>query len=458
MYEKWRFDIGNKLKNLQLFELGNSVVLYYLLIFYLRPVLVLLGLPNEFPLTPYHINYSAMGYITLGLIFFIIGYYNKISASCAAKIQNPFKKEWNVSRARSVFGILFLTGLGIKLFRVFNGMYVSGSEPSFFTHSSFVNSIGFLDWLGYIALVIAFISYFQLKKNNDAHYKLWRILAWGAFAVEIVYALPSCVRANVVIPIVLYFIVRFLLVKIDYKMIFFAGLGIALVLFPLGNLCRHPQIMGMYNTPPTIQDSALQEAAPSPQETLARAASFTIYFIAESFLSRIDQSNVITGIIEHPQPLLYGKPLLNFFVSLGPPRFLWENKPIITADGNAFGHVIGVLAPSNMNTFVGATVVGDWYINFGIGGIIIGMFFMGLLFRIIYDYCIVRTNVSSSGVLLYSIAWVQIMRGFEDSIAPVYAGLVKVMILLFMIVLVLQKDTDLWRRIHKRTIIGTRKL
>ena len=78
-------------------------------------------------------------------------------------------------------------------------------------------------------------------------------------------------------------------------------------------------------------------------------------------------------------------------------------------------------------------MVGDWYMNFGLAGIILGMFFMGMLFRLIYEYLIKRTGISFSGVMIYSILWLNIIKGMEDWIAPVYAGLVKIFILLLII-------------------------
>lgn len=451
MRYRWLAHVKDIIRNFQLFELGNSTAIYYLLIFYLRPVLVFLGLPLILPLSPYNINYLALSYITFGLIFFILGYYNRVPVYLAGKVPNIFKKEWDFSRTLYVFGVLFTVGLGIKLFRIFEGAYSSGNRSSFFIHSSFSSFIGFLDWLSLIALVIAFISYFKLKKDNDGRYKLWRMLAWGSFAIEILYAFPSCIRANVIVPVLLYLLVRSFLVRIDYKVVVLCGLGISFFLFPMGNVCRHPQIAEVYNLTQSVRGDAKYGDISSAYEHAARSASFTAYLIAESFLSRIDQSNVFTGILEHPQPLLLGKPFLNFFVSLGPPRFIWKDKPMITANGNEFGHRIGVLSDGKNSTFVGATMVGDLYMNFGLIGIIAGMFSIGAMFRFIFDYLVRLTGASLSGLLIYSIVWIQLMKGFEDSLAPVFAGLVKVLVLLFAVALFLQGDVaEMWRYARRR--------
>ena len=78
-------------------------------------------------------------------------------------------------------------------------------------------------------------------------------------------------------------------------------------------------------------------------------------------------------------------------------------------------------------------MIGDWYLNFGLVGIIAGMFFIGIIYKFIYFYLIESTNHSPGGVMLYTLAWLQIIKGLEGWIASTYAGLVKLIILLVLI-------------------------
>ena len=80
------------------------------------------------------------------------------------------------------------------------------------------------------------------------------------------------------------------------------------------------------------------------------------------------------------------------------------------------------------------------YLNFGVWGIIFGMLFFGTLFRFIFDFFIGKSNFSLSGIVIYSIFWIQIIKGTEDWIAPVWAGLVKLFVILLIIHLFLAKD------------------
>lgn len=452
--------VSAQVHRIQIFELGVSVTLYYLLIYYLLPVSVLLGFPLKYSLENYHINYLALGYLALGFIFFLWGYFNRFSVSLAGRLPNILEREWNFSRAPYVFFAFFVIGLAVKFLVVWGGAYSLRGQTSFLIKSSLYSAIGFLNWSGYIALALAFIVYFYLRKNGDRRYRMWCVFAWGAFVTEIAYAIPSCVRMNMVVPILIYLLIRSFLVRVDYRFVVLWGAAIVLFIFPLGNMCRAPQMMKLYGLVPEkgtlvsnlflndTQRSQVSNFLLSDTQTVeASKISNAPYFVAETFMGRLGQSVVFTAILEHPQPFWYGKPLLNFFVSLGPPRFIWKSKPVITANGNEFGRRIGVLAPDNTGTFVGPTFVGDWYMNFGVPGIIGGMFFIGFLFRLIFDYLVRRTGASLSGLLVYSIVWIQLMKGFEDSLAPVFAGLVKVVVFLFFIALFLQGDLGrIWHR------------
>ena len=406
-----------------IFSLGASAVAYYFIIFYLMPFLALLGASIKFIPASSIIPYKALGYATVGLVFFIIGYFNKFSFFISNKLPNPLKSEWNFIRASWIFGIVFVFGFIIKTFRIFGGGYYHLKASPSFAQGPFYNLIGTLDWLSYIALAIAFIIYFHFKKIGDNRYKIWRVVAWGSLFLEMLYALPSCGRMAAITPFVIYLIIRWYIWKRNFWNVLFVAGIITLFVFPIGNACRHPKALIDYQTTSVIaQKSSVSLVLNSGR------------FAADSFLSRINQSAVLSAIINHPQPLEYGKSFKEILLVFSPPRFIWKDKPLsINASSNDFGHRIGVLADDDRITGVGPTVVGYWLINFGLAGVVFGMFLMGMLFRLIYEYLIKRTETSLSGVMIYSVLWVQIIKGMEDWIAPVYVGVIRTFVILLAI-------------------------
>jgi len=405
------------IKKFDLFGLGNSAVLYYLLIFYLTPTLVFLGVSFRLMPADYHIDHPVMVYLTTGLVCLVLGYMIPWPIKIARKIPNFFKQDWDFTKVPWVLLAVFLGGLAIKIIRIWAGGYFHLVQNPAFITSSFYSLIGLLNWLSYLALVISFIGYFRLKKIGDHRFIYWRWLAYGLLTFEICYGLPTCSALSVIIPIMLYLIVRSYLVKIEYWRIMLGLMIIILFLFPFSRLCRQTP----YQMPIDLQD-------------YATVSNYSL--VSSSFLNRIDQSFIFSKIVKNPEPLSFwhGKSLVDFFVTLGPPRFIWKDKPLsLNAYGNDFGHRLGVLNPDDVQTSIGPTIVGDWYLNFGILGIILGMFWIGMVFRVIYEYFIKETKTSLSGVLFYSMIWIQVIWGMEDWTSSVYAGLIKLSVIILIV-------------------------
>ena len=70
------------------------------------------------------------------------------------------------------------------------------------------------------------------------------------------------------------------------------------------------------------------------------------------------------------------------------PRFLWRDKPTKEL-GQAFGHRYGYLHWTNRSTAINLPVLVEFFANFSVAGVILGMFVVGLLYRTL-DACINR--------------------------------------------------------------------
>jgi len=409
----------NRLKNFDLFALGHSAILYYLLIFYLAPVLAFLNSSFEFNAN----NFKDFLYLTIGLIFLIFGYFSGLPEKIIKKLPNFVKREWNFSRIPWVFGAVFILSLISKIVRILEGGYFHLNQNPDFLASSFYSAVMMLRWLDYIALIIALASYFYLKKSADKRFRYWQAIAYVVFLLEIIYALPTCSKLAVIVPIVLYLIVRWYVFKPDYKMIGVAAIFIFL-LFPFGSICRSTIVLNSY--------------------------SVTGDFAVKSFTGRTNQFILFNKTIELGRPLGYNKMVESFLTTLGPPRFIWKDKPLsLNAKGNEFGKAIGLVNPRDFSTSVGPTLPGDLYMNFGIFGVTLGMFLFGFLWRMIYLYFIKESGKSLSGILFYSVFWIEIIRGMEDWTAPVYAGLVKLFLLLLIIHFFIYAKPSLFKN-HQR--------
>lgn len=330
-----------------------------------------------------------------------------------------------------VMGSAIVVDVIVKTIKVVGGGYVHVGRDMAFTNSPFYSAIGFFEGVGSIALVIACIAYFSLLQKGDARASLWKRIAWGIFIIQVAYAIPACTRTLIVTPIVLYLLIRSYFIPFKIWKLGLIGFVTAVMIFPFGNICRNVIPIGGYlsGDPKYVPEYAIK------MNRMERFGNFT----AESFLGRINQSVIFTKIIEKNEPPRYGESFKDFFISLGPPRILWASKPIISGDGNKLGHELGILNTDDTTTSIAPAIVGDWYMNFGVGGIIGGMLLVGMVWRGIWHYLIPYSS-SLSGVMMYSILWIQLIKGMEHSIAPLYAGVVKTFVLLLIVHLLLTKQ------------------
>ncbi|MBI5401667.1 hypothetical protein HZB05_02465 [Candidatus Wolfebacteria bacterium] len=420
--------LKNKAKNFDIFELGNSFFLWYVLIFAILPAVVYLNssfLFVSYKKSNFFFDFKTIFYLSAGILFFIIGYYfSLLKFHQKNRISDFIKKEWDYKKSYYIVAVLFILNLTVKIIRLVYGGYSHIKRSSVFTSSQFYSLIGLLDWLGAIVLAIAFINYFRFLKIGDKNYLKWRWIAWGLFVFEFFYGFFSLSRLAAITPVVVYLIVRHYLFERNYIRMAAVLFTTFILIFP---------ILGFLRNPGTFYALNILNLEKNGQKMVIMPSSIG-EFTSDSLLRRIGHPSVIIyNIFNKIDKFEYGRSFLNFFISLGPPRFIWKSKPVISGSGNEFGRQIGVLDSKDYTTSIGPSFIGDLYMNFGFTGIIIGMFIIGMLFRFMYDLFIKYSNYSSVGVMFYILAWIQLIKGAEDWIAPVWAGLVKLFVIIIII-------------------------
>lgn len=406
------------LRRFDFFALGPSALAFYAFIFFCVPLLGILGVRFGLALDGGVPTLRPLFYLLLGFGSLALGYY-AVPVWRSRSITDFFRRPWDEGRTKIIFAAGFGLGLLMKALRLATGTYAHLGPQSALQSGPFFSSVGFLEEFAYLALAIA--SAKQAGAETARERKFWGWALGLSLGTELLYAVPSCARLGIFAPLLIWFIVRWYSGRRSYASLGLLPVFIILIL-PFGNVCRTPSIW-------------LNSYAPSVPGGGAGIPAF----VSDSVFSRMSQEKVFAAILAHPVPWLQGRFLRDIAVSLGPPRFIWESKPAIAAGGNELGHRLGLLSPADMTTSIGPTLPGDWYMNFGLGGLLFGMALMGMLWRFIYVHLIRLTGLSLAGVVLYALVWVQVIRGIEDSIAPVYAGLIKFTVAFLLISIFAQK-------------------
>jgi len=346
-------------KHFDIFEIIYFGVLYFFVLFGLRALFIVRYGSPFMNISPgatdiYYIN-LALFYSTLGLIFLLLGYYFPIRWP---KRTVFLPKEWSSKRVSLLVYPLFFVGWGFR-FLVINKMggirnYLTISRSILLTSGMMGNYYySLLGNLTFMAISVAFIYWLKEKK--------FKYFLLGTLPLEIIYAFTTGSKGS--------FFGRFFTLLITYHYLIkrinlrkIAVLGVVILLFfPIFNLYRFKELQ------------------------LPRLTSEVVTFnrLFFNFMDRFHGIEALALAIKDTPGVMdfqFGKSFCLILVA-PIPRDLWPDKPIISF-GKVFaekymGYVYGGTGTA------AATGSAELYINFHIAGVIIGMFILGMIWRLL---------------------------------------------------------------------------
>jgi hypothetical protein len=88
------------------------------------------------------------------------------------------------------------------------------------------------------------------------------------------------------------------------------------------------------------------------------------------------------------------------------PRTIWSSKKMFAEYivENVFGRKVGILGRLQYDVWISVALPTEYYINFGIAGVITFMFIVGILYRVSYEV-LMRKEKAPGNVLFYFIFW-----------------------------------------------------
>jgi len=118
------------------------------------------------------------------------------------------------------------------------------------------------------------------------------------------------------------------------------------------------------------------------------------------------------------------------------PRFLWPDKP--TKDlGPRYGHRYSLLGEYNFNTSMNLPQMIEFYVNFGVLGVLIGMFLLGLIYQILYQK--INLKESGDGVLLIGAIVFSRMLNVESDFSLIFGQVMQTVFIYYILFKVLKK-------------------
>lgn len=429
-------------------NLGVSFVLYFLLAFAALPFFVLF-MPNlgsvKSLLESVPFDFSTYFYALslIGLLAFALGFYFLRFAAIENTVRSRWDYIWQARRTLFVFFAVFTLGIIVKAIRVYNDAFFYLDRSQSFTSHPLYSLVGLFDWFGTIALAIALIAYFHFLKTGDDRFSMWRYIVWPVMLVEMLYGFFMGARGPVLVPLIAYVIIRNYMVKKRPIQAIMAILIMFTVLMPLLNINRSTGVFLNAYVKLNDEEKLLAKKVITEINSESIQASISLLnrerlanlgkYAFDSSILRTDQSRIFLAVLNYVYEFQPGESFKKFAASLGPPRIIWKSKPLIHGDMRDIGYKSRLLASAD-TTSIGPTILGDWYMNFGFLGIIFGMFFLGGIFRFLSHAFISLENIHLTGLMLFTVTWLHtIPSAVEGWMAPLWAGYIKLLAILFII-------------------------
>ena len=308
-----------------------------------------------------YLTAQSLFYMVSSLIMFNLGYWAIQSWDGVGFFGRKIGGNWSF---RNIFlGAICSFGGGVfsKIIGVLKGAHEHPHYWSPLIENQAINFFIFFNPLQILALILIFFGYLLAKDNKDAFWQ--RIYFWvfvPLFTSMLLATLmlgSKALTLGIIFPILTMMALRVPTIK---------SVAIVGILFGL-------TVTVMVGK--SVFESHLVDGQ----------ANATVDSVIETFIGRVNQSHVVTQVVNVAAPPLGPRVLLEFVEHLKPKHL----RDQIIENGNEFGRMYGFIGADDRVTGVGRTVVAGLYLSFGFVGVMMGMFVLGVLYRLISDFAAV---------------------------------------------------------------------
>jgi hypothetical protein len=159
-----------------------------------------------------------------------------------------------------------------------------------------------------------------------------------------------------------------------------------------------------------------------------------------AFLKRIGIVTSVAAILSDTGRWVdyrYGETLILAPIAILIPRFLWPNKPNISI-GKEFAETFRLRGAMDRETEIAPSMVGDFYWNFALPGVVVGMGLLGMAYRWYYQRYGAGPGFDPIRKSIYATLLPTVLV-FEGNVAMIVSGVIKVLIILTVFLVVCRR-------------------
>ncbi len=353
-----------------------------------------------------------------GLLILYLSYYKRPGKSIGKHLPR-ISIYWNTQKARFWAVLLSTLGMGV------NYLSLTVHVPV-----RFQQLILFLTQLSMIGIGILFILQLQGRLNKAGKALLWCVFLPSLLMLRLGTGAIAQVLLIIIFMSLTYWCFRR---KIPWKA---AVIGMLMLIILIGARGEFRKLTwkGNAEESPIEKSMLFAELAFTDKNSPYLALKFTIIRLAHilSFAHVVEQT---------PEDVPYwnGKTYLTLLWT-PIPRILYPEKPTKEL-GQEFGHRYSLLNPYDYTTSYNLPQIVEMYANFGIVGVIIGMFLIGIIYRSLYEMFSHR-KAGEGGVLIGLILFTN-LSNIESDFSLVFGGLFYHTLLIIIINMLIKRKSNL---------------
>ena len=340
---------------------------------------------------------SALALLGIGYPVLVLGYHGRLGAVLAAATRRslPFPSyEPSSLPALAAALIMYAIGWTARLILIQKGVfYHTAASEYYFTPAA--NLLGQVAWLCKLAFIVLLVRWLRYPNAGGA---ALGVVAVGA--LEVGFGLVSGGR-QIVAEVAVYSVVGYLTVRRKLPVVRWA-IAIAALTLIFTMVAAYRYELVRYRRGGTAIGAA--EVLSASSRTLNAVYRDPAWFAdgLKQLVRRNSDITVVAAFVRDTPsvyPFEYGRTYLGiifFFI----PRALWPEKPSLIVGFETTQRYFPDSDPYNYASSP-ATLIGEFYINFGVGGVLLGMAFWGVFLRFLYEYAQTERLAGSGYLFVY---------------------------------------------------------
>lgn len=386
--------------------------------------LMLMGKPPTFLL-------NGIIPLYIGFIFFVFGYIYPVKPLKDWSSKRIYKNEVSLKKYLPVTIIITLISMytAYEFFKKTGVNFGALSADDLSKKRRFELEGGGYAALGYYKMVMDLIEplfYIALMYMLINKKKIWSFLGFLTLLLGIlnlIYPIIESIRTNALyVMINTGLIIYYLKGGIKFQDLIKVVVVASVILYTMTIL------RSSNNTKRTVT-----EVSTNPLALMVGTTNFT----------GVDKTAQIINGVPDKLPYQFGESLVYWLVS-PIPRTWWPGKPAIS-----YGLIIGEkIYGKRDETDAGGGIppgfVAELYLNFGYAGIVLGMFLMGMIFKLLYNAYLQSRNKSTYAMLVFVIVFIPLtLKLIGGDFSGVMTKVIKGIVSIYVIMLLIQKkNTD----------------